>query len=80
LNLESFETEQDEFEVLSKEYKDLLDKEVLTNIRNLNVDVVDMASADESKVARNDEWLKNIKKDVYLEETLNIMKDMIKFQ
>jgi carboxyl-terminal processing protease len=80
LNLESFETEQDEFEVLSKEYKDLLDKEVLTNIRNLNVDVADMASADESKVARNDEWLKNIKKDVYLEETLNIMKDMIKFQ
>ena len=65
---------------MSKEYKDLLDKEVLTNIRNLNVDVVDMASADESKVARNDEWLKNIKKDVYLEETLNIMKDMIKFQ
>ena len=39
-----------------------------------------LESADESKVARNDEWLKNIKKDVYLEETLSIMRDMIKYQ
>jgi carboxyl-terminal processing protease len=80
LNLEVFETEQDEFELLNKEYKDLLDKDVLTNIRNLKVDQTDLASADESKVARNDEWVKNIKKDVFLEETLRIMHDMIKFQ
>ena len=40
---------------------------------------MDLASftADESKKAHNDEWLKDVKKDIYLLETLNIMHDML---
>ena len=32
---------------------------------------------DENTAARNEEWLKALKKDIYLEESMNIIKDMI---
>ncbi len=79
LNLEAHQAEEAELEAINKLYKDMFDKEVLTDIRNLKVDEIELRSADESKVARNDDWLKNIKKDVFLEETLNIMRDLIRF-
>ncbi len=34
--------------------------------------------ADTGRVARNDDWLKNVKKDVQLFETVNIMRDLIR--
>lgn len=38
----------------------------------------DMAkiNLDSTTIAKNDEWIKNLKKDVYLEETVNIINDM----
>ncbi len=57
-------------------YDKLFEKEVLTSIQNLPVDMSSI-NADESKKARNDEWLKGVKKDVYLLETLNIMHDLL---
>ncbi|RMG84141.1 MAG: tail-specific protease [Bacteroidetes bacterium] len=79
LKLDVFQAEEAELEAMSEEYKALMEKEVLPNVRNLKVDAEALANADEGKIARNEEWLKNVKKDVYLEETLHIMKDMIKY-
>jgi len=45
-------------------------------IKNLEVDK-EYIYSDESRDARNDEWLKRLQKDIYLVETLNIMRDMI---
>ncbi|MBK8701306.1 MAG: carboxy terminal-processing peptidase [Saprospiraceae bacterium] len=45
-------------------------------IKNLPQDL-DGLKADESKKARNDDWFKEMKKDFYLTETMNVMKDMI---
>lgn len=43
---------------------------------NLEIDT-DYINMDESRVARNDEWLKDVKKDIYLEEVMYILKDMM---
>lgn len=57
-------------------FKDLFDAEVNASVDNLKIDIPAM-EADESKKARNDNWVKSVKKDVYLHETLNIMHDML---
>jgi len=61
----------------SEKFKGLM-KDDIDNlyISNLEVDKETIASND-SKKARNEEWVKGLKKDIYLVETLNIMKDMI---
>lgn len=76
LNLEAYRSESDKLEAQDKEYNQLFENEVLTNIKNLSTDIASI-EADESKKARNEEWLKTVKKDVYLVETLNIMHDML---
>jgi len=38
---------------------------------------IDYINSDESRTARNEDWLEGLTKDFYLEETLLIMKDMI---
>jgi carboxyl-terminal processing protease len=76
LNLLSFQKEDEAWQKESEAYEKLFEKEVITGARNLAVDLPAI-EADESKKALNDEWLKDISKDVYLQETLNIMRDMI---
>ena len=45
---------------------------------NITTDITALTdSKDSSKIIRNNEWLKDVKKDVHLYETLMIMKDMI---
>jgi hypothetical protein len=46
------------------------------SISNLAIDL-DYIQADSSRIARNEDWLKGLHKDVYLQETVLIMKDMI---
>ncbi len=76
LNLESYLAEDKMFEAEDEAYQKLFEAEVVTNLNNLPADIAGI-EADESKKARNDEWVKGVKKDVYLKETLNIMHDMI---
>ena len=45
---------------------------------NITTDMTALTdSKDSSKIIRNNEWLKDVKKDVHLYETLMVMKDMI---
>ena len=80
LNLDKFIEEMDQREEDSKQYKDLYDTDIVSlKISNLAVDM-DNINFDESKQARNQDWLDGMKKDFYLEEALSIMKDMIRLE
>lgn len=80
LNIDKFIAEMDQREKDSEQYKDLYDTEIPSlNISNLEVDMANI-NFDESKQARNQDWLDGMKKDFYLEEALSIMKDMIRLE
>ncbi|MEN0049490.1 MAG: carboxy terminal-processing peptidase [Bacteroidota bacterium] len=71
---EALEMERDEE---AKKYKNLFKEEVLSKVTNLSADLSKLKDADESKVARNDDFIKGVKKDIYIQEALYIMQDMI---
>ena len=48
-------------------------------IKNLTADLPKI-EMDESNKARNDEFIKELKKDIYLEETMYIIRDMINLE
>jgi len=67
------ETREKELE----KYKDLMsDSLEYLKIHNLEADLEYIAE-DESRVARNGDWIKGLHKDIYIEETLYILRDMI---
>ncbi|MCB0662080.1 MAG: carboxy terminal-processing peptidase [Saprospiraceae bacterium] len=76
LSLHEFQTWNDELEAEAKEFSDMFQPIESMKIRNLTVDAPGI-EAEESKKARNDEWLKDVQKDVTLYETLNILHDLI---
>ena len=77
LSYDKFDNFSDQLEADSKQYEDMFEPIDALSIVNLRVDMPGIQS-DTSKVARNDAWLENLQKDVYLEEALYIMDDMIK--
>lgn len=61
----------------TKKFDEILKKDVAgLEIKNLQVDLSKI-NFDESSKAKNDEFIKELKKDIYIEETLFILKDMI---
>ncbi len=77
LAIDAFRTEADMLDAEAKKYKDMFEPIEALEVANLAVDLEEI-NVDEAKQARNEDWLKSIKKDVYIEEVLNIMKDMQK--
>lgn len=78
LNLDKYKAMMDKRKLEAEKFEDILEEDVEgLNAVNLTEDMKSINS-DESKQARNEEWIKNIKKDVYIEEVLNIMRDMLK--
>ncbi len=75
LDYGSYKAERELRKEESKKYKEILQPIEDMTITNLEVDLEDIKS-DESKEARNEEWLKNMQKDVYIEEALYILSDM----
>lgn len=77
LNLKSYTGDQAQDKARAKKFEGLLKP-----IDKLRIDIMpedqEAFTGDESKKARTDEWLKDVKKDLYLYETLAIMHDMIK--
>ncbi len=77
INMNAFEKLMDEKDEEAKKFEGLFDKEIENlSIKNLTADL-DYIQADSSRIDRNEDWLKRLKKDFYLHETLNIMRDMI---
>ena len=76
LKLDAFRAFEKELQASADPYKNLMDAVVNTGIQNPNADVA-VINADESKKARNEDWVKTVSKDVYIKETLHIMHDLI---
>lgn len=76
LELEAYKEMRETRQEQSDEFDGVMDQVVLENLRNLDEDLPAI-EADESKKARNDEWLENVSKDIYIKETIAIMQDMI---
>jgi carboxyl-terminal processing protease len=76
LNLEAFMALSDEQEAKAAQYRDLMDDVVNRGVTNLEVDLPSI-HADESRKARNDNFIEMVSKDIHIKETLNIMHDLI---
>jgi carboxyl-terminal processing protease len=77
LNEVKFKKEQDANIALSKKIEDLDKIVTLLDIENLAVDATRL-QADTAANERNKNWIKLLKKDITLSETVNIMEDMRK--
>lgn len=76
IGLEAFQNFEKEQEERADQYKDMFDEIVIEGVKNLEVDLPSI-HADESKEARNEDWIKSVSKDLYIKETINIMHDML---
>ena len=76
LSYDEFDKLNDVREKDAEKFDDLFEDDVPNLIvKNLDIDSEDI-NFDESTIARNEEWLKGVKTDIYLEEVLHILHDM----
>lgn len=79
LNEIAYKKEQDEASALSKKLEELQKKGTPLPVANLKEDMKEI-DADSTNIAKNKTWLKNLQKDIYISETVNIINDMHKQQ
>ncbi|MCZ2337489.1 MAG: carboxy terminal-processing peptidase [Chitinophagales bacterium] len=80
LDLDSYKAMVEQRALDDKKYENLFKNDVQgLVINNLPVDLQKIEK-DESLKAKNDEFIKDLKKDVYLEETMYIIRDMINME
>jgi len=77
LNETDYRKELEENKVLSKKMEELQKNAKLMDVTNPSADMAKV-SADSSATKKNADWLKNLKKDIYISETVNIISDMNK--
>ncbi len=76
LNLQTYKTEQKTNTAALKKYDAVNDKVKELNIVNIKSDMEKFGN-DSSKIARNKDWIKIRTKDIYLDEAVNVMNDLI---
>ena len=77
LNLDKHQAYLAEKKAQSDKYKDILgDALESLHIKNLPEDL-EAINFDDKTEATNEDWLKGLNKDIYLEETMTIMRDII---
>ncbi len=78
LNFDKYAAERKADEKEAEQYEDIMKDDIAgLSATNLEVDVAKI-EADPGKKERNEKWIEGVKKDVYLQEALMIMKDMMK--
>jgi len=77
LNIDNFRKKKEADKTEAAKYKDLMTPIEGLTVSNLAVDLT-LINADSSKIGRNDAFIKGLQKDVYIEETLHIMQDLVK--
>ena len=77
LNLNKFREEQKKARAVSKKIEELNKQQEELSLSLLPEDVKYL-SADNDKMERRKLWTKSLTKDIYLNETVNVMNDMIK--
>lgn len=75
LNLKAYSKEMDRLEKEAKKYEDMFKEIEGLSAKNLQADM-EYINEDESRVERNKEWIKSVKKDIQINEVLSILKDM----
>ena len=76
LNYDSFDKYWEKRDAENDKYKGIMDNELNSfSIKNLSIDL-DKINSDESRVARNEDWIKGLQKDIYIEEVLHIINDL----
>jgi carboxyl-terminal processing protease len=76
LEIQNYKAQQKEVKEISNKVRNLTQLKDDLSVANLLSDL-DAINSDSLKKDRNDFWVKYLKKDVYLGETLNIMNDVI---
>ena len=79
LNEVAYRKELDEANATSKKMEELEKKTTLLTIVNAKEDMANI-KRDSSSIAKNADWIKNLQKDMYLSETVNIVNDLMKGQ
>jgi carboxyl-terminal processing protease len=79
LNETAYRKELNDATAISKKLEDLEKKGTVMAATNPREDMSHIQS-DSSLVSKNQTWLKNIQKDIYISETINILNDMAKPQ
>ncbi len=78
LELDAFSSKINERKIAAEEFDSLYERKIDgLAVHNLPEDMTTLEN-DESKKARNDEWMEDVNNDFYLEEVMFIMRDMIK--
>lgn len=77
LSLASYQAEEKAVDDEAEKFKDMFKAEINNGVRNLPGDAETFAN-DESKKARNDEFIKDVTRDVYIQESIQVVHDLIK--
>lgn len=77
LNEIAYKKTLDEANATSKKLEDLEKKNTMLKIVNVKEDL-ETINQDSSRISKNEDWIKNLQKDIYLAETVNILSDMSK--
>jgi carboxyl-terminal processing protease len=75
LNEKKFRKDQEAATLLAKKIEELDKKVTLLDITNLKEDA-GRINTDSTTIKRNTDWLRLLKKDMYISETVNILEDM----
>ncbi|MBK6381315.1 MAG: carboxy terminal-processing peptidase [Chitinophagaceae bacterium] len=76
LNLTKYRREQKELKVKQKELEDLFKLNKELNVKNIQADMGAINAAKE-KIDKNTAWLKRVSGDIYIDETVKVMNNMI---
>lgn len=76
LHLDKYKAQQDQLEKQIDDYKKLFETDVVFGVENLPSEV-NYIMSEEGRKARNEDWIKGVRQDVQLQETLQIMHDML---
>ncbi|MGN6566740.1 MAG: carboxy terminal-processing peptidase, partial [Flavipsychrobacter sp.] len=77
LNEQAYRKELDDNNARTKKLEELQKRATPYDIVNPKEDM-SRINADSASIAKNNDWIKNLKKDVYIAETVNIVNDMAK--
>lgn len=77
LNETAYRKELEEAAAISKKIEELEKKNTPMTIMNLKEDLAHI-NMDSSLVTKNQNWIKNLQKDIYISEVVNIVNDMAK--
>lgn len=77
LNEAKYKKDLEEMNAITQKQEDLAKKATVLEMTNISADLTRI-NADTASITKNKEWLKNVGKDIYVAETVNILNDLPK--